>query len=138
MDVTNAQVTQFLSGLAAKEFKWGEFDCANFFSDCMHFLTGFDYSAIIEGKWSNSRQALKFFSELSFVDFIAVELDTLEVTLNACKSGDLCIFHCGPMHTVGMVYDNTVASVVEHVGLTYTPLTEIAEDIIKIIRVRNG
>ena len=135
MDVTNKKVSEFLSSIPRKPFKWGQFDCATFFSLSLNFLTGFDYSPIIEGKWKTKRQALVFFSKLSFLEFIVVELDIEEVTVESCRSGDLCVFNCGLMHTVGMVYDNQVASVVEDVGLTYTPITELSDDIIKIVRV---
>ena len=138
MAVTNSEVSDFLCQYSGKEFQWGKFDCADFFSDCLMFLVGFDYTPIYKNKWSNKRQAMRFFSQLTFLNFINEELEFTEQNVNSCKTGDLCVFTCGNMHTVGMVYDTRIACVVEGIGLTYADIFEVTNDIIKIIRVKDN
>ena len=138
MELTNDSVSRFLSSVPKGSFVWGKFDCATFFCLCADFLTGFDYSAIIAGKWETKRQAMKFFLNFNFIEFIDEEFEYSTQTLASCRSGDLCVFKCGEMHTVGLVYDNQVVSVVENLGVTYTPLSEISDEIIKILRIIHG
>lgn len=136
MGVTTEVIVEFLNNYTGRKFKWGVFDCATFFSDTLQLMTGFDYSPIILGKWKSRRGAMKFFTKLDFLKFIECELHYEEVNLSSAVTGDLCVIQDSGMHTVGIIYGTNVAVVKEEAGMDYLQLTEVSDNILKIVRVQ--
>lgn len=136
MDVTNDDIAHFLNRFAGIPFEWGKFDCANFFVECVKFLTGEDHSAAIEGKWQSKYQAVKFFTKTQFSTYIEDNILHLKVGLKEVKTGDLCVLLSGQMETVGMIYGEFIVVMSENTKrLAFIPIEKHKRDIIQIVRL---
>ena len=68
--IRNRDIVEYIKNNINRPFKWGEFDCCVFISDCIKIQTGLDLYKPYRGKYFDEQSSLKAQKEIGYVPFV--------------------------------------------------------------------